>query len=272
VKRWERTRFFVDKTLDFLRRNTDQPCFVNLWLDDVHSPWIPNDEAEKEKNPNVIKNLRRVVTEMDTQIGRLTLGLQALGIDDQTLVIFTSDNGPYPHLHGRTGDLRGCKFSLYEGGLRLPFIARWPGVVPAGATDSVTVLSSVDMFPTLCQIAGAELPSGVAFDGIDLHDSLKGIRGPRDRPLMWEYGRNAKFFGYPKLPDDRSPNLAIRDGHWKLLVNADGENVELYDLSADPSEANNVAADNPEIAARLKNDVLKWRKSMPSPSQAATTK
>jgi arylsulfatase A-like enzyme len=269
-KRWERTRFFVDKTFDFLRRNNDQPCFVNLWLDDVHSPWIPNEEAEKEKNPNFVKNLRPVIAEMDKQIGRLMGGLKKLGIDDRTLVVFTSDNGPYPHLPGRTAAFRGCKFSLYEGGLRLPFIARWPGVVPAGVTDKVTVLASVDMFPTLCHIAGGEIPTGVTFDGLDLFDALRGIRiATRERPLMWEYGRNARFFGYPKLADDRSPNLAIRDGNWKLLVNADGENVELYDLESDPSEVKNVAEDHPEEAARLKRAVLDWRKTMPSNLQAA---
>jgi arylsulfatase A-like enzyme len=268
-KRWERTGFFVDKTLDFLRRNTDQPCFVNLWLDDVHSPWIPNEEAQKEKNPNFAKNLKPVLAEMDTQIGRLMAGLKTLEMDDRTLVIFTSDNGPYPHLPGRTDDFRGCKFSLYEGGLRLPFIARWPGVVRAGLTDKTTVLASVDMFPTLCHIAGAELPTDVEFDGIDMSTSLRGILGPRERPLMWEYGRNAKFFGRPKLPDDRSPNLAIRDGDWKLLVSADGENTELYNLASDPSESKNVVEENPEVASRLKGDVLKWRKSMPSTVQAA---
>jgi arylsulfatase A-like enzyme len=86
---------------------------------------------------------------------------------------------------------------------------------------------------------------------------------------MWEYGRNAKFFGYPKLPDDRSPSLAIRDGDWKLLVNADGENAELYNLATDPSEAKNVAEANPDVAARLKSEILKWRKSMPSTIRAA---
>jgi arylsulfatase A-like enzyme len=196
-------------------------------------------------------------------------GLKELGIDDRTLVVFTSDNGPYPHLPGRTVGFRGCKFSLYEGGLRLPFIARWPGVAPAGVTDKTTVLASVDMFPTLCHVAGAKLPSGVAFDGIDMSASLKGDPGPRERPLMWEYGRNAKFFGYPKLPDDRSPNLAIRDGNWKLLVNADGENAELYDLATDPDEANNIAKEHAEVATRLKSEVLKWRKSMPSTVKAA---
>jgi arylsulfatase A-like enzyme len=269
-KRWERTRFFVDKTLDFLRRNDGQPCFVNLWFDDVHSPWIPNEEAQKEKNPNIAKNLKPVLSEMDVQVGRLMDGLKALGIDDRTLVIFTSDNGPYPHLPGRTVEYRGCKFSLYEGGLRLPFIARWAGVVPADVIDEKTVLASVDMFPTLCHIAGAEIPKGIAFDGIDRLAGLKGTPiAARERPLMWEYGRNAKFFGYPKGPGDRSPNLAIRDGDWKLLINADGENAELYDLASDPSEGKNVAQDHPTETARLRSAVLDWRKSMPSKLQAA---
>src|SRR4029079_1058336 len=110
-----------------------------------------------------------------------------LGIDDRTLVIFTSDNGPYPHLPGSTVNYRGCKFSLYEGGLRLPFIARWPGVIPADVNDEKSVLASVDMLPTLCHIAGAEIPKGVAFDGIDQLTALKGTPlATRGRPLMWE--------------------------------------------------------------------------------------
>jgi len=108
-----------------------------------------------------------VTAEMDKQIGRLLEGIKQLGIEDNTLVIFSSDNGPYPHFAWRTQGLRGCKFSLYEGGLRLPFIARWPGVVPAGANDAMTVIGSVDIFPTLCRIAGAKVPKGVAFDGVD---------------------------------------------------------------------------------------------------------
>ena len=102
-KRWQRSEFFVDKTLDFLRRNKDEsPCFVNLWLDDVHSPWIPSADAYSEKEKNVLKNLKPVIREMDRQIGRLLDGLKELGIDDNTLVIFASDNGPYPHIAGRT--------------------------------------------------------------------------------------------------------------------------------------------------------------------------
>src|SRR4029078_10359626 len=168
--------------------NKDQSCFVNLWLGDVHSPWIPNEEAQNEKNRNVAKKLRPVVAEMDKQIGRLMDGLKKLGIDDRTLVIFTSDNGPYPHLPGRTVNYRGCKFSLYEGGLRLPFIARWPGFIPADVDDKQTVLASVDMFPTLCHIAGAKIPKDVAFDGVDQSAALKGTPiATRAHLLMWEY-------------------------------------------------------------------------------------
>jgi arylsulfatase A-like enzyme len=264
VKRWKRTEFFVDKTLDFLRRNKDAPCFVNLWLDDVHTPWIPNEAATKETNPNIPTNLKRVGEEMDRQIGRLIDGLKELGIDDKTLVVFSSDNGPYPHLAGRTQGLRGCKLSLYEGGIRLPFIVRWPGVTPAGATDETTVIGAVDMLPTLCRIAGAEAPKGVVLDGIDRSVALKGKRqAERGRPLMWEYGRNEKFFGYPKQPSDRSPQLAIRDGNWKLLVNADGEGAELYDLSAGADETHNVIGEHADVAARLTKAVLDWRRSLP---------
>src|SRR5204863_3881226 len=101
-KRWQRTQFFVDKTLDFLRRNKDAPCLVNLWLDDVHTPWVPNAAVAKEKDQNVLKNLKPVLTEMDHQVGRLLDGIKKLGIDDHTLIVFASDNGPYPHLPGRT--------------------------------------------------------------------------------------------------------------------------------------------------------------------------
>jgi arylsulfatase A-like enzyme len=262
VKRWKRTEFFVDKALDFLRRNQDAPCFVNLWLDDVHTPWIP-DAQSPTQGGNVRKNLVPVLTELDRQIGRLAAGLKELGIEERTLLIFTSDNGPYPHLPGRTMGLRGCKLSLYEGGIRVPLIVRWPGTVPVGGVDTTTLFTAIDMFPTLCQIADANLPADVRFDGEDLSAALHGQpKTARAHPLFWEYGRNAEFFGYPAQPTDRSPNLAVRDGRWKLLVNADGSGEELYDLDANERETDNVAADNLIVASRLKRAVLEWRKRL----------
>jgi arylsulfatase A-like enzyme len=265
VKRWDRTAFFVNQTLDFLKRHRGTPCFVNLWLDDPHTPWVP--DAQSGKGASADK-LRKVMGENDRQVGRLLAGLKDLGLEGNTLVIFTSDNGPLPTLKGsRSGGLRGCKLSLYEGGIRVPFAARWPGTVPGGKTDDTTVVAAVDMLPTLCRLAGADVPGKP--DGEDRSAALLGTPLPkRAGPLFWEYGRNDKFFAYPTLKNgardgDRSPNVAVLDGNWKLLVNADGSRAELYDVAADPGERRNRAADQPELTARLRVSALTWRKSLP---------
>jgi arylsulfatase A-like enzyme len=268
IKRWDRTAFFVDRTLDFLTRHRGNPCFVNLWLDDPHTPWVP--DAAAGKNGNSADKLRKVLAENDRQVGRLIAGLKDLGLEANTLVVFTSDNGPLPTLHStRSGGLRGCKLSLYEGGIRVPFVARWPGVIPAGRTDELTVLAAVDLFPTFCQLATVPLPDKPQLDGEDRSAALRGTSlKTRSRPLFWEYGRNDKFFAYPTLKNgarasDRSPNLAVLDGSWKLLVDDDGEGVELYNVSADRNESRNRVKDQPDLVKRLMQVALDWRKSLP---------
>jgi arylsulfatase A-like enzyme len=270
VKRWDRTKWMVDQTLDFLAKNADRPCFVNLWLDDPHTPWVPTaDDQQPGKDGraagkgNTPARLRGVLAEMDTQLGRLLAALRDRKAARPTVVLFLSDNGPLPTFdRRRTVGLRGSKLSLYEGGIRVPLIAWGPGVVPAGVTNEATVIAGVDLFPTLCKLCGADLPPGYAPDGEDLGDALRGKTPARTRPLFWEYGRNDKSFAYPKGAD-RSPNVAARDGGWKLLVNADGTGAELYDLAADPNEAKDLAADRPDVAKRLTDLALKWRKSLP---------
>jgi arylsulfatase A-like enzyme len=265
VKRWDRTGYFVDKALDFLKRHQDRPCYVNLWPDDPHTPWV-TPAAPTGKPPAQRDNLKLVMAEVDRQVGRLVAGLKELGIENDTLLIFTSDNGPQPNFdHERTAGLRGGKVSLYEGGTRLPFIARWPGRVPAGAVDDTTVISAVDLFPTFCAVAGAALPAGMKPDGEDRSAALFGRpSASRSRPLFWEYGRNEKFFAYPgPKTGDRSPNVAVRDGNWKLLVNADGSGTELYDLSVDPKEKTNVAAMHADVTERLRAAALAWRRGLP---------
>jgi len=270
VKRWDRSRWMVDKTLEFLKDHADRPCFVNLWLDDVHTPWVPSaDDQAVGKNgrtvgkPATPKRLARVLTEMDAQIGRL---LQALRDDDSgrpTLVLFMSDNGPLPTFNGRrTLGLRGSKLSLYEGGVRMPFIAWGPGIVPASAVDDETVLSAVDLFPTLCALAEAPLPNGYESDGQNMLPALRGEKPQRAKPLLWEYGRNETSFAFPK-GDDRSPNVAILEGNWKALVNTDGSDLQLYDLTTDPNERHNLASDHPDLARRLADAALEWRRAMP---------
>ena len=265
VKRWDRSAYFVDKALDFLRRHKGQPCYVNLWPDDVHTPWVPEGSSHKraKEDDEAEPQFKRVLAEYDKQVGRLLAGLKELGLDDNTLVIFTSDNGPLPTFGGtRTGGLRGSKISLYEGGTRMPFIVRWPGHAPVGRVDESSVLNGVDLFPTFCRIAGARLPKNGRFDGQDVSAAFVGKKVTRKQPMFWEYGRNNNSFGYPH-GRDRSPNVAVRDGDWKLLINADGSNAQLYNLADDRNETTDVAEAHPKIAKRLSERALEWRKSLP---------
>jgi arylsulfatase A-like enzyme len=253
VPRHERTRWMVDQTIAFLKEHAGQPCFVNLWLDDTHTPWVPAEPAQRDR-----PNLKAVIVEMDKQIGRL---MDAVSTD--TLLIFATDNGALPTFkRERNTGLRGSKLSLYEGGIRLPFIARWPGHVPAGRVDETTVLHAVDMLPTFAAIGGGRLPEGYRPDGIDLTAALMGQSIVREKPLFWEYGRNETAFKFP-AGAERSPNVAVREGKWKLLVNADGSNAELYDLSTDPNESTNLAAKETASAEKLTAAALEWRKSLP---------
>lgn len=261
VKRWERSGFFVDKALEFLARRKDQPCFVNLWLDDPHTPWVPAVDSPKGNSP---PNLRGVLVEMDRQVGRLLDGLRERGLDRDTLVIFTSDNGALPTFQGRrSAPLRGSKLSLYEGGIRLPFIARWPARIPAGRVDEETVLAAVDMLPTLSALAGAKLPDVAAPDGENLVAALEGKAVARTKALFWEYGRNEKSFSFPPNKNDRSPNVAVREGRWKLLVDAEGSGAQLFDVIADHAETKDLAGEQADVVERLTKLALEWRKGLP---------
>lgn len=272
VKRWERTGYFVNRALDFLRRNKQQPCYVEIWPDDVHTPWVPNLEREQAApNSWQKRDFVKVLAEYDVQMGRLFDGLKELGLETNTLLIFTSDNGPLPAFnHTRTGGLRGSKLSLYEGGIRVPFIVRWPGHTTAGRVDEQTVLEAVDLFPTFCAVAGAPLPTGYSGDGENMTAALDNRPFVPTKTIFWEYGRKSKFFHYPGPPYDRSPHLAVREGKWKLLVNADGTGVELYDLQADENETTNLADKNSDLAKRLAAAALKWKKSLPVLNQNET--
>jgi arylsulfatase A-like enzyme len=270
VKRWDRSAWMVDRALEFLKANPGDPCFVNLWLDDPHTPWVPT-AADQAVGKNglatgkapIPERLAKVLSEMDKQVGRLLDTVRARKDGRPTLVLFLSDNGPLPTFdRARTGGLRGSKLSLYEGGIRLPLIAWGPGLVPAGRTNDTTVLWAVDFFPTLCRLCDTPLPKGYRPDGEDLSAALLGNAPKRSARIFWEYGRNATAFAYP-AGTDRSPNVALLDGDWKLLVNADGTGAELYDLEGDPNETKDLAAARPDVAKRLKEAALAWRAGLP---------
>jgi arylsulfatase A-like enzyme len=264
VPRHDRSRWMIDQTLEFLGKNKGRPCFVNLWLDDTHTPFSPSEEqmnAVKKPGDGPRKvRYKAVLANLDREIGRLIDGLKGTN----TLVLFLGDNGCSPPFERqRTAGLRGQKLSLYEGGVRVPFIVWWPEKIKGGVINDKTVIASVDFFPTLANICGSKLPNGHVPGGEDMTAALKGETPTRTKPLFWEYGRNDKSFAYPKDAKHRSPNVAIREGDWKLLVHADGRSPELYNIPADPNETKNLVAERPEIAKRLTAKALAWRRSLP---------
>ena len=228
VKRWDRTAFFVDKTLDFLRRHPAQPCYVNLWPDDTHTPFVPSPELKAKhgagNNPNGEPNFKGVLEEYDRQMGRLLDGLRQLGSRQTRSVLFTGDNGPLPtYEHRRTGGLARLEAKPLRRRHPRAVAGLVAGPAPAGRVNERTVFTAVDLLPSLCKVAGASIPSEVAarLDGEDLSARLHGRHTAADaRPVFWEYGRNTNSFAYPKVPGDRSPNVAVREGKWKLLINS----------------------------------------------------
>lgn len=260
IKRWERTSYFVDKTLDFLSRHKEAPCFVNLWPDDMHDPWIPEAKYYGDKKSWVSKeNFKSVLKEYDKQIGRLLDGIDKLGIQNNTLIIFTSDNGALPTFDQiRTNGLRGSKISLYEGGVRMPFIISWPAQIKPGEIENESVINSVDIYPSLCAIIGAKQPTGFEYRGEDMSKALLGKKSQkRKNDMMWDFGRN-RFFNKPPQKYQQSPHLAIRRDNWKLLVNSDKTGVELYDIQKDPNETTNIASKHPKLVDELSEKVINW--------------
>jgi arylsulfatase A-like enzyme len=175
---------------------------------------------------------------MDKDVGRLVALLRELGIERRTLVMFTSDNGPHSeggHKHeffDANGPLRGYKRDLYEGGIRVPTIAWWPGTIAAGS-DSDQPLAFWDYLPTACQLAGVEPPQGV--DGISLVPTLLGQSQAGHQYLFWKFGQKR----------------AVRQGPWKAVQLSPQRPVELYNLADDLGETRDVAARHPEIVARM---------------------
>ncbi|RMF42636.1 MAG: N-acetylgalactosamine-6-sulfatase [Planctomycetota bacterium] len=188
--------------------------------------------------PSTEKGFAAMVTRMDGDVGRLMALLKELGIDENTLVIFTSDNGPHHeggHDHeffDSNGPLRGYKRDLYEGGIRVPMIARWPGhIEPGTVTDQP--LAHYDWLPTACELAGIQAPEGI--DGISYVEQLHGREQAPHPYLFWSYG----------------DKKAVRRGQWKGVIPGRGQPLELYDLAQDIGESRDLAAQSPEIAQEL---------------------
>lgn len=262
LPRAEITGRFVDKTLDFVERSKDRPWFAQLWLTDMHTPWVPSAEqlaAVKGKGATPREEqFLAVLVAMDAEIGRLVDGLRQAGELDDTLIVFTSDNGPTigANTPGSAAPYRGRKASLYEGGVRQPLIVRWPGHIAGGGRDAKSVTQAVDLLPTLAAITGAAKPAGI--DGIDISSAWRG-RPIASRPDIYSHiaRPGGEAFG---------PLYSVRSGPWKLLMNADGSGAELYNIEEDPQEQRDRKADAPAITTKLSAKLSKWIADLPPPA------
>jgi uncharacterized sulfatase len=270
MQRAEITGGFVAAARDFLDAAVaaERPSFINLWPDDVHSPfWPPVDRWREDKRGMYLA----VLEEMDRQLGTLFDHIRASpALRESTLVILCSDNGPEPGA-GSAGPLRGAKTTLHEGGIRAPLVVWGPGFVAAdraGSRDDTTVLAGFDLPPTLLAIAGATPPAGVVFDGEALVAPLLG-RGPATRtaPLCWRRPPDRKRWPQQGLAEQ--PDLAIRQGKWKLLCDYDGSSARLHDLDSDPGETVDLTRREPDLVDRLRTAVVTWHRSLPADSGAA---
>lgn len=259
------TTGFIDAALDFIAnaQRAKKPFYINLWPDDVHSPfWPPVDRWADDKRGLYLA----VLEEMDRQFGKLFDHIRDDdALRDNTLILVCSDNGPEPGA-GSAGGLRGAKTTLFEGGIRSPLVAWGPGVIAperAGAHDATSVFAAFDLVPSLLAIAGAKRPAGVAFDGEDISATLLGrAAASRQAPIHWRRPPDRKSWR-PMIPETL-PDLAVRDGSWKLLCDYDGSRPLLYDLDKDPGESENLATRHQDIVARLTAAALAWHQSMPA--------
>ena len=258
--RSEITGGFVDAALSFVGDAASQgkPFYVNLWPDDVHSPFWPPVERWAEGRRGLYLS---VLEEMDRQLGRLFERIeQDPRLRDNTLVLVCSDNGPEKGA-GRAGPLRGYKTQLYEGGVRSSLVVWGPGLVRgAGVANGASVFSAIDLVPSLLQVAGAPAPAEARLDGEPMAATLLGrSQASRAAPIFFRRPPDRdRFYGVDDLPD-----LAVRAGRWKLLCEYDGSQAQLFDLTVDPGEQRDLAGERPEVVARLRRQLLAWHAAMP---------
>jgi arylsulfatase A-like enzyme len=271
------SELFVNESLKFIEEHHNQPFYLQLWTLVPHATLNPTSEqlapyarlhpgGPKFPHASAAEIFSASVTDLDKHIGRLLDRLGELGLSDKTLVLFSSDNGPEDiHIRnaghsgvGSAGPFRGRKRSLYEGGIRVPFVVRWPGHVPSGRIDDTSVVAACDFLPTLCKLSGATIPSEHSLDGEDIGGILMGQSRSRQTPLLWNWR-----FRIAGEVFHHSPMLAIREGDYKLLLNPDRSRIELYDIPRDPTQLANIAEKHPDVVQRLSEKALAWNKTLP---------
>jgi arylsulfatase A len=236
----------VDEAIRWLASGRDpgKPFFLTIWTHEPHLP-IETDPIFQEPYRDLPEDFRQHhgnVAQLDHAFGRLMKALDDLKLAHSTFVFFTSDNGPEGdglkgRSRGSTGGLRGRKRSMYEGGIRVPGIARWPGRICPGTTSDIPVIGT-DLFPTVLDLCGVGPPADRVIDGANILGVLTGwtTSVSRPRPLYWRLNM---------APRAEDLHMALRDGDWKLLASQDFQHLELYNLGSDPRETTDLKAKEP---------------------------
>ncbi len=235
----------------FIRKNRDRPFFAYLPFNAVHTPLEASQEY-LDQFLGVENEARRayyaMTSALDDAVGRILQVIDDEHLAQNTLVFFLNDNGGPVYTRVQdNGKLRLGKLFLFEGGIRVPMMVRWPGRMSAGSTYEGTV-SSLDLFPTICAAAGLRVPDSISLDGVDLLPFLRGEKtgDPHER-LFWRNG----------------PNKAVRWNEWKLIQSH--ESRWLFNLKEDPGESENLSDRRPEVGSRLEKALLEWQMSMKPP-------
>jgi len=241
------TKRFTERAVEFIKKNSDEPFFIYLPHPIPHKPLHVSPPFMEGVDPAIIEALdqegdridyktrdklfRQAINEIDWSVGRILDTLKEEGVDDNTLVIFFSDNGP---AIGNAGPLKGRKGSTFEGGMREPTVIRWPGKIPAGQ-DNDQLMTAMDLLPTFAKLAGAEVPSDRTIDGRDVWPVLTGEAETPHEQFFYHGGDVLK---------------AVRSGKWKLHWNK-GEPTQLYNLESDIGEQTNLLKEEPQVTERL---------------------
>ena len=237
--------------LQFIRESQDEPFFLYVAYtlphfssksEDEHGLTVPSTEPYTDKEwPEYAKKYASMINMLDQDVGRIALLINELSLTDNTLIIFTSDNGGHSAVWEKfttNGPLSGYKRNLTEGGIRVPFIARWAGQIPAGQSND-EIIAMQDMMPTFAELSGEQIPFGI--DGISILDALKGneLKNPHEY-LYWDYGHNRERY-----------DQAVRMGKWKGIRYGENSKIKLYNLEDDIGEKNNIADDYPDIVREI---------------------
>jgi arylsulfatase A-like enzyme len=264
-----RVDIFADEAIKFMRANRARPMFVHMAYYSVHSKLEPVPEfVEKYKGKNVHAAYASMIEKMDQGIGRILDEIEALGLKDNTLVLFTSDNGGICKTSSQQ-PYRSGKGSYFEGGIREPMVVRWPARIQPNSSCSIPVIG-IDFFPTFLDAAGLPTPENKILDGVSLLPLLTQSGPIAERTLFWHFPIYLQ--AYAGIEDDSHdalfrtrPGSALRQGKWKLHEYFEDGRLELYDLESDLGERSNLADRHPEKAQELRRLLEKWRAETNAP-------